>query len=142
MSGNQLPASSSVVSTPLSVQIPALNLKHSIQKHVQYNGIIRGILAKLEAEIPELQDLKLSTELTKLVCNTVESIVEKGNPFGIDKEALVVEILTKEFNLTEDEQNQIKQQIGFLFDNKQIKRVKNWPSLFRSGGKFLATKIL
>ena len=143
MSGSQpLPASSSVVPSAPSVQIPALNLKHSIQKHVQYNGILRGVCHKLETEIPELQSLKLSPELTKLVANTIEAIVEKGNPFDIDKQQLVVEILTKEFLLSPDEQAQINQQINFLFDNGQIKIVKNWLSLFRASGKILANKIL
>ena len=144
MSGSQtpLPASSSVVPSAPSVQIPTLKLKHSIQKHVQYNGILRGVCHKLETEIPELQSLKLSPELTKLVANTIEAIVEKGNPFDIDKQQLVVEILTKEFLLSPDEQAQINQQINFLFDNGQIKRVKNFMSLFLASGKILAKNIL
>ena len=60
-------ATSSVVSSAPSVEIPQLNLKHSIHKHVTYNDILRGIVQKLEAEIPELQDLKLNPEITKLV---------------------------------------------------------------------------
>ena len=143
MSGSQpLPASSSVVPSAPSVQIPALNLKHSIQKHVQYNGILRGVCHKLETEIPELQSLKLSPELTKLVANTIEAIIEKGNRYDIDKQQLVVEILTKVFLLSPEEQFQVNQQISFLFDNGQIKRVKNFMSLFRAGGKILANKIL
>ena len=68
-------ATSSVVSTAPSVEIPQLSLKHSIQKHVTYNGILRGVVQKLEAEIPELQDLKLNPEVTKLVCSLVEDII-------------------------------------------------------------------
>ena len=59
MSGSQTqPATSSVVLSAPSIQIPTLNLKHSIQKHVQYNSILRGVCHKLETEIPELQSLK------------------------------------------------------------------------------------
>lgn len=136
-------ATSSVVSTAPSVEIPQLNLKHSIHKHVQYHGIIRGIVQKLEAEIPNIEELKLNPEVTKLVTNLVEDIIKKGNPFGIDKQQLVLEILTKQFDLTAEEQNQINQQITFLFDNGQIKKSKKaWLNLFRTGGKILANKIL
>jgi len=136
-------ATSSVVCTAPSVEIPQLNLKHSIHKHVTYNGILRGIVKKLEDEIPELQDLKLNPEVTKLVCNLVEDIIKRGNPFGIDKQQLVLEILTKQFNLTEDEQMHVNQQITFLFDNGQIKKSKKaWLNLFRAGGKILANKML
>jgi hypothetical protein len=136
-------ATSSVVSTAPSVEIPQLNLKHSIHKHVTYNGILRGIVQKLEAEIPELQDLKLNPEITKLVCSLVEDIIKKGNPFGIDKQSLVLEILTKQFDLTAEEQHQVNQQITFLFDNGQIKKSKKaWLNLFCTGGQILANKIL
>ena len=136
-------ATSSVVSTAPSIEIPQLNLKHSIHKHVTYNGILRGIVHKLESEIPELQDLKLNVEITKLVCNLVEDIIKKGNPFGLDKQTLVLEILTKQFDLTPEEQHQVNQQITFLFDNGQIKKSKKaWLSLFRTGGTILANKIL
>ena len=124
MSG--LPATSSVVPSAPSVQILALNLKHSIQKHVQYNGILRGVCHKLKTEIPELQSLKLSPELTKLVCNTAEAIIEKGNRYDIDKQQLVVETLTEVFYFLPKEQNQLNQQISYLIDDGQIKRVKNW----------------
>jgi hypothetical protein len=117
-------ATTSVVSTAPSVEIPQLNLKHSINKHVQYHGIVRGIVQKIEDEIPELQNLKLNPEITKLVCNLVEEIIKKGNPFDIDKQQLVLEILTKQFNLTDDEKYQINQQITFLFDNGQNKKSK------------------
>ena len=136
-------ATSSVVSTAPSVEIPQLNLKHSIHKHVTYNGILRGIVQKLEAEIPEIQDLKLNPEITKLVCSLVEDIIKKGNPFGIDKQSLVLEILTKQFDLTAEEQHQVNQQITFLFDNGQIKKSKKaWLNLFCTGGQILANKIL
>ena len=131
-----------VLSAP-SVKIPELSLKHSIQKHVQYKGIVQGILDKLKNEIPDIDELKLNPEVTKLVCNLVEAIVEKGNPYALDKQEIVLEILTKQFNLTVEEQNQINQQITFLFDNGQIKKDKQkWINLFRTGGKILAKKML
>ena len=136
-------ATSSVVSTAPSVEIPQLNLKHSIHKHVTYKGIVLGIVEKIRTEIPDIDELKLDVEITKLVCNLVEDIIKKGNPFGIEKQALVLEILTKQFNLTAEEQHQVNQQITFLFDNGQIKKSKKaWLSLFFTGGQILANKIL
>ena len=93
-------ATSSVVLTAPSVEIPQLNLKHSIQKHVTYKGIVLGIVEKIRTEIPDIDELKLNPEITKLVCNLVEDIIKKGNPFGIEKQTLVLEILTKQFDLT------------------------------------------
>ena len=136
-------ATSSVVLSTPSVEIPQLNLKHSIQKHVTYKGIVLGIVEKIRTEIPDIDELKLDVEITKLVCNLVEDIIKKGNPFGIEKQALVLEILTKQFNLTAEEQHQVNQQITFLFDNGQIKKSKKaWLSLFFTGGQILANKIL
>ena len=113
-------ATSSLVLTAPSVEIPQLNLKHSIQKHVTYKGIVLGIVEKIRTEIPDIDELKLNPEITKMVCNLVEDIIKKGNPFGIEKQTLVLEILTKQFNLTAEEQHQVNQQITFLFDNGQI----------------------
>ena len=74
---------------------------------------MRGVCHKLETEIPELQSLKLRPELTKLVANTVEAIIEKGNRYNIDKQQLVVEILTQVFLLSPEEQLRVNQQIVF-----------------------------
>ena len=136
-------ATSSVVFTAPSVEIPQSNLKQRIKKHVTYKGIVLGIVEKIRTEIPDIDELKLDVEITKLVCNLVEDIIKKGNPFGIEKQALVLEILTKQFNLTAEEQHQVNQQITFLFDNGQIKKSKKaWLSLFFTGGQILANKIL
>ena len=143
MSATSSPATFSVVSAAPSVQIPQLNLKHSIQKHVTYKGIVMGIVEKIRTEIPDIDELKLDVEVTKMVCNLVEDIIKKGNPFGIEKQALVLEILTKQFDLTAEEQHQVNQQITFLFDNGQIKKSKKaWLNFFFTGGKILANKVL
>ena len=148
MSGTQtppvqpvLPASSSVVFTAPSVVIPQLNLKNSIKAHVKYSGILRGIVDKLTAEIPDILDLKLSPELTSLVANTVEATIPNGNKYNIDKKKLVTDILDKIFNLSEDEKKQISVQIDFLFDNGKILKLSNWLGFFRSAGPVLASKI-
>ena len=62
-------ATSSVALTAPSVEIPQLNLKHSIQKHVTYKGIVLGIVEKIKTETPDIHELKLNPEITKLVCN-------------------------------------------------------------------------
>ena len=143
MSATSSPATFSVVSAAPSVQIPQLNLKHSIQKHVTYKGIVMGIVEKIRTEIPDIDELKLDVEVTKMVCTLVEDIIKKGNPFGIEKQALVLEILTKQFDLTAEEQHQVNQQITFLFDNGQIKKSKKaWLNFFFTGGKIFANKIL
>jgi hypothetical protein len=102
-----------------------------------------GIVDKIRTEIPDIDELKLDVEVTKMVCNLVEDIIKKGNPFGIEKQALVLEILTKQFDLTAEEQHQVNQQITFLFDNGQIKKSKTaWLNFFFTSGKIFANKIL
>ena len=50
------------------------------------------MVEKIRTEIPDIEDLKLDVEVTKLVCNLVEDIIKKGNPFSIEKQTLVLEI--------------------------------------------------
>ena len=115
------PESSSVFPYAASVQIPALNLEHRLQKLVQYDGILRGVCHKLKTETHDLHSFKLSLELNKLVANSVEAIIVKGNRYDIDKQQLVVEILVQILSLSPEDQYQINQQKSFLFDNGQIK---------------------
>ena len=124
------------------VTIPDLELKHSVQKHVIYKGLLRGIVDKIKDEIPDVMDMKLHPELTKLICNTIEEFVAKGNPFGIDKLRLVVDILDSIFEFNEDEKNQIKNQINFLHDNKDIKKLKLRLKIFRQVGSIITRRFL
>ena len=135
------PASSSVVQSAPSVTIPQLNLKNSIKAHVKYSGILRGLVSKLTQEIPDLEDLKMSPELTSLVANTVESIINNGNKYNIDKKQLVSDVLDKIFNLTDEEKKQIGMQIDFLCDNGNIKKVTNFLNFFKSTIPAIASKL-
>ena len=72
-------------------------------------------------EIPDLQELRLSPEVSNLVCNTVESIINCGNKYHIDKKQLVTDVLNKIFNLTDEEKKQVCMQMDFLCDNGNIK---------------------
>ena len=142
MSALTPPASSSVVPTAPSITSPQLQLKHSIKAHVKYHGILRGIADKLVSEIPDISGCRLSPELTNLVCTTVENIIVKGNVNQIDKKQLVIDVLDKTFNLTEDEKNQLNMQIDFLFDNGNIKKLSSWLSVFRKTSSIFASKVL
>jgi len=74
-----------------------------------------------------------------LCCNIVENTVKKKTK--IDKEKLVVDALREVFNLTEDEQNTIKNQIEFLFNNNKIVKVDETKKFFKSVGDWFQRKF-
>ena len=115
-----------------------LDLKHGLSKHFFYNSLVQLIAVKIGA-IPLVEDLRMNTELTLLVCNITENSVPSKKK--IDKEKLVVEALTKVFTLTDDEQKTIKSQIEFLYDNKQIIKIDKVSKFFNDAGAWFVKKF-
>ena len=102
-----------------AIKIPPFKLKSKLKSHFTYASIMSSIISELE-KIPELQSLKMSHDLTCLVCSIVESLskkIIKTSPL-IDKKGLVTEILQKIFNLTPEEIDVIGSQVDFICSNK------------------------
>ena len=114
-------------------------LKNSLALIVKKGNIIDTIVSQI-VEIPEFSSLKGDLEIAKYVCNIVEHLVSKKS--GIDKQDIVVQALTKVFNLNYEEQAVLRTTIQFLWDNKQIKKVGNIKIAMSSIGSWVTKKFL
>ena len=121
------------------MEIAELDLKHGLSKHFVFHSLVQVLITKIKEEIPKFEELKLNIELTLLCCNIVENTVKKKTK--IDKEKLVVDALREVFNLTEDEQKTIKNQIEFLFNNNKIVKIDETKKLFKSVGDWFQRKF-
>ena len=83
---------------------------------------LRQLIKDKIISIPNYKDLRLDVELTCFVCNLVENGTTKKGA-GVDKKALVLELMTELFSLNVSEQQQVKSQIEYLFSNKMIKKI-------------------
>ncbi len=95
-------------------------LKNTLQKHSLINTVKNDTISVIQA-IPKFDQLKLDLEMTSYVCNLIENAVLGKTK--LDKKALVVEILTDVFGLTDDETHLLDNQIQYLFDNDKIKKI-------------------
>jgi len=82
---------------------------------------------KLAALTGELSDavrccaeLRLKQSLTLDLCNSIEFLIKDS--YGIDKQAFAKHVLVAAFNLNEEEQKVIEEQILFLHENNHIKK--------------------
>ena len=106
--------------------IPNIFFKNSLLKHAIFSNLRNDIIAKLKEKIPEINNLRLNQELTEAVCLLVENLSPDKNSLTnqpIDKKALVIDILTSIFSLSPAEQETVKQQVQYSFDNGLIIKI-------------------
>lgn len=105
-----------------AIKLPKFKLNSQLLKlHYTYESLVVAIIEELN-KIPNLQQLKLNPELTKMLCCVVENItVSKTIKGKIDKKTLVGEVLTKVFDLTEPEQLLVGNDIDFMCNNNLVK---------------------
>ena len=122
--------------------IPHVKLKNNSNSHTIYLNLITDITAKIIIMIPQIEKLRNDVELTKLISNCVEnSILSKDND-SLDKDEIVLQIIDKIFNLSELEKDQIKSQIIFLKNNKQIKKTSVIKQISKFSINWITKKIL
>ena len=98
------------------VKIPKFKLKSkALKNHFSYASLLTTIVEEIK-KIPVLESLRMSQDLTCLVCTIIESVKSKVTK-SMDKKTLCTEILQNIFNLTPDEQLEIHKQIEFIFSN-------------------------
>jgi hypothetical protein len=113
--------------------IPNIYFKNSLLKHALFSNLKSDIITKLNAKIPELSSLRLNQELTEVVCNLIENLgpdKNKSSHQPIDKKVLVLDILTSIFSLNGAEQETIKQQIQYTYDNDLIIKIPTLKKYF------------
>ena len=101
--------------------LPIVALKNSVQSHVLEQTIFTSILDDLR-KVPNLEKLRNDVELVNHVCNLVENMMSNNSKakIKIDKKKLVVNILTKLFNLNPQETTFVETSIDHLFNNDMI----------------------
>jgi len=81
-------------------------------------------LANLTSELSDAvkccAELRLKQSLTKDLCDSVEFLVKDS--YGVDKQLFVKHVLIDAFELTDDEQKVIDEQIAFLYENNHVKK--------------------
>ena len=114
------------------IKLPKFKLNSQLLKlHYTYETLLADIVKELQ-KIPNLEQLRMNPELTKMLCSVVEQVcVSKSIKGKIDKKTLVIEIFNKLFNLTEDEQKKVSDDIDFICINKLVRGVNLCEKLFR-----------
>jgi len=98
-----------------------LQFKNSISRKLKRENIKKSIIEKLN-EIPNLQNLRMDTELILYICRCIECSVVKSDK--IVKKDLFIEILQSIFNLGRDELLIVENQLEFLHENNKITKSK------------------
>ncbi len=128
------------MSSPLVSVSDMINLKHNLLQESLINKI-KSIVKEKIGDI-NLAKFRMDPQLTLLVC---ELIINLGDELGLTKDVnkndLSLEILTSLYSLNPQEQQQIKQQIEFLSNNKQIKKVKLRKKIWASLCAWVLKKI-
>jgi len=129
------------MTSPLVSVSDMINLKHNLLQESLINKI-KSIVKEKIGDI-NLAKFRMDPQLTLLVC---ELIINLGDELGLTKDVnkndLSLEILTSLYSLNPQEQHQIKQQIEFLSNNKQIKKVKLSKKVWANFYTWLLKKIL
>jgi hypothetical protein len=100
--------------------------KGTLRLHTEINDIIARV-SLLIKEIPEYGSLKLNHDLAVYVLNLVTNMVKSKS---IDKEAIVIQVMTKVFELNDTEVANLKEQIAYLQSSGAVQRVSNLKLLY------------
>ena len=93
----------------------------SLKLHYEVNDIIAKV-SLLIKEIPEFQALKFNHDLTLYVLNMIKNLVKSTKK--IDVKAVAVQVISKVYNLTEEEEvNILVNQIDYLISSKAVKKI-------------------
>jgi len=87
--------------------------------HYEVNDIIAKV-SLLIKEIPEFNGLKFNHDLTLYVLNIVTNMVKSKK---IDVKSVAVQIISKIYNLNEEEVEILINQIDYLISSKAVKKI-------------------
>ena len=100
----------------------------TLKLHTEINDIIARV-SLLIREIPEYALLKGNHDLCVYCLNLVTNMVKSKT---IDVEAIVIQVLTKVFELNDAETATLREQIQYLQSSGAVKRVSNLNLLFNA----------
>ena len=114
-----------------------VEFKHTLASHIEQNKIIDEI-TQIVSQIPNFINLRMDPEVTVYVCNVIEEKIRGKHKKNVSKLNLATLILTKVWNLEENELDVVIKQIKFLDNNGAIKKV----SKSKKYGKYLKQWII
>lgn len=124
--------------------IALIKPKNSLLTKQLNSKIFKSLYEELSA-FDGKKELSKDLEFITLSCNLTEYLVdaEKKHMKGlkIDKMKLVVNVFTVIYDLSEQEQEQLKEHIQFVFDNEMIKKVSAIRFLKKKFAKWIAKQF-
>ena len=104
-------------------------------------GDIKDIILKRLQEFQNIDKYKFNNEFLSLSCSLIEHLVKKDDK--ISKKELLLSIYDVLFpNLSLEEKQQISNNVEFLLDNKQIKKVGKYKLFKTSLNEWISRKFL
>lgn len=88
---------------------------------------LTSLTAELSDAVKCCSELRLKQSLTLDLCNSVEFLIKDS--YNIDKQLFAKHVLINAFELTDDEQKVIEEQITFLYENNHVKKFGLWRRL-------------
>lgn len=102
-----------------------VSINNDLALDVKRNAIKVKILERINELGISTASYRMNNEFLLLVCNLVEHMVNKKK-FKIDKKALVIDVLNAIFSLNPAEKTTAENNIEFLWNNKNIKKVSQF----------------
>jgi hypothetical protein len=104
-------------------KLPKIKYYQTMKSHRLYKMTKKKVEEGIQAEIPDLKsEFHGGIAVTLIVANLIEELIQNNSKYKIDKKALTICILTDIFELTDEEQSRVAEDIDFLHESKQIKR--------------------
>jgi hypothetical protein len=118
-----------------------VEFKHTLASHIEQNKIIDEI-TQIISQIPNFINLRMDPEVTVYVCNVIEQKIKGEHKKNVSKINLATLILTKIWNLEENELDIVTKQIKFLDNNGAIKKVSKSKKYKKYIKDWLVKKLL
>ena len=101
-----------------------VKFQNTVKVHIKISKIIEDVVKTL-SELPDFTTkLRLDPEIVVYCCNIVEQLIKKEDKQEIHKLDLVSTILTKAWDIKEDnELDLIIKQIKYVCNNNQVKKI-------------------
>ena len=118
-----------------------VEFKHTLASHIEQNKIIDEI-TQIISQIPNFINLRMDPEVTVYVCNVIEQKIKGEHKKNVSKINLATLILTKIWNLEENELDIVTKQIKVLDNNGAIKKVSKSKKYKKYIKDWLVKKLL
>ena len=103
----------------MSINLSYIKPRNSLNVACVKSDLCNAIILRVQS-IEGYSELKFDNELLIFICNCIENTVDSKK---FDKKTLVLEILGKLFELTEQESGVISKSVDFLCNNSLVTKV-------------------